>query len=142
MRVTVEHEVSQRRKAEISFFQYFPALSVALLKDFFGLVLFWLPGGDILLSLCFGPIIFILLFVFAGGTGGKKLAVKVLLRAGIVLAASVFDAIPFIGLLPLESLSIVLVYKLEKAFAKIDEKLGMEQGRTSDAVFSFVKRVS
>lgn len=71
---------------------------MALLKDFLGLVLFWLPGGDILLSLCFGPIIFILLFVFAGGTGGKKLAVKVLLRAGIVLAASVFDSIPFIGL--------------------------------------------
>ncbi len=142
MEATLEHEVSREGRREISFFQYFPAFSVALLKDFFGLILFWLPGADFVLSLCFAPVIFLLLLLFAGGTGGKRLVVKLLLRGLIILLASVFDAIPFIGLLPLEALSIVLVYKLEKSFARVDEKLGMEQGHTSDAVYSFVKRVS
>jgi hypothetical protein len=98
-------------------------LGIAGLKDFIDLVVNPIPAVGFVVGVCFGIVIFICLMVFddstkGTGTGAKKNVAKILksgktLRiAALALGTTVDSLIPVLGMLPIETLTVLAMYLL------------------------------
>ena len=101
------------------FISYVPALMAALLKDTLDLAIGWIPGVGFVLAVCFGALIFALLTLVKTNKQlvDSKFLVKRLL---IILLAMLVESFPIFDFLPIETLTIVVIYLIDKhASAKL-----------------------
>lgn len=111
-------------------------LAIAGLKDFIDLVVNPIPAVGFVVGVCFGIVIFICLMVFddstkGTGAGAKKKVAKIL-RSGktlrivaLALGTTVDSLIPVLGMLPIETLTVVGMYLLgTSAYRKAKKESG------------------
>ena len=111
-------------------------LAIAGLKDFVDLVVNPIPAVGFVVGVCFGIVIFICLMVFddstkGSGAGAKKNVAKILksgktLRiAALALGTTVDSLIPVLGMLPIETLTVLAMYLLgTAAYRKAKKEVG------------------
>lgn len=95
------------------------ALGAALLKDFSDLVFNVVLIGGLFSILCS---IFIFMMMFLAGAGEKRKAARGLMKKGLFLVAGgLADGIPGLGFLPIETLTVGVVYLMILAERKAGE---------------------
>lgn len=98
---------------EVRLIDYAPAFLAALLKDTLDLGLGWLPGMSFLLSICFDFLILLLL-------GRCKLSYRQKLIT--LFGLGLVDSVPVMSFLPVQTLAVYRLYKLDKRAAQEEAK--------------------
>ncbi len=120
-----EQELEKVKKDYPSFLLYLPVMMVALLKDLLDLAIGWIPGVGFLLAVCFGFLLFMLLFIIRANK--SLINSRFLIKMGMVfLVGTLIESIPLLNFLPIETTVIYVIYWLDKHLSEKQIKLLME----------------
>lgn len=88
---------------------FFFALCAAVLKDIFNIFTFETVILPFITSICCG--IFIYMMLYLGGAGDKKRKTKKMMGKGLtILFGSILDFIPGLDIVPIETITVLIVY--------------------------------
>ncbi len=124
---------SSRASAQPSIILYGGLVCIALLKDLLDLALVGsLPGIGSVVTLCFGFLIWILMFVFdrSGGRSNNKIA-----RSLTLLGFSMVESFGFgLNFLPIETVTVIALYIMTRSAWKKEEERRKKEEAASNQV--------